>query len=183
MRITINEALVDEFKMNDFLNENKNLVWAVVNRYCQDKSIEDDLFQIGMIKLYECISEFNISRNIKFSTFAINSIKWEILNAINRKFKIRSNIMYLDKIIDDTNEYHEIIADNRDYFENADFFELKNLIEKVKNSFSSKYINVIDEFLRGKSQKEVEILFNIPHSTVGHIIKQFRNKLAKEIAA
>ena len=60
------------------VEENVGLVWSVVRRF-QGRGYEnEDLFQIGSIGLLKCIDHFDLSREVKFSTYAIPLIVGEI---------------------------------------------------------------------------------------------------------
>lgn len=58
--------------------ENAGLVWSVVRRF-QGRGYEaEDLFQIGNIGLLKCIDNFDLNRQVKFSTYAVPLIMGEI---------------------------------------------------------------------------------------------------------
>ncbi len=58
--------------------ENRGLVWSVVKRF-QNRGLEsEDLFQIGCIGLLKCIDKFDLSYDVKFSTYAVPMISGEI---------------------------------------------------------------------------------------------------------
>lgn len=58
--------------------ENAGLVWSVVRRF-QGRGYEaEDLFQIGNIGLIKCIDNFDLTRQVKFSTYAVPLIMGEI---------------------------------------------------------------------------------------------------------
>ena len=52
------------------VEENSGLIWSVVKRF--------HLFQIGSIGLLKCIENFDLERNVKFSTYAVPLIMGEI---------------------------------------------------------------------------------------------------------
>ena len=60
------------------VEENVGLIWSVVRRF-QGRGYEnDDLFQIGSIGLLKCIDNFDLDREVKFSTYAVPLIVGEI---------------------------------------------------------------------------------------------------------
>ncbi|MCL6443715.1 MAG: RNA polymerase sporulation sigma factor SigF [Alicyclobacillus sp.] len=57
---------------------NQRLVWAVVQRFLGRGYEADDLFQIGCIGLMKAIDKFDLSYDVKFSTYAVPMIIGEI---------------------------------------------------------------------------------------------------------
>lgn len=57
---------------------NQRLVWAVVQRFLGRGYDADDLFQIGCIGLIKAIDKFDLSYDVKFSTYAVPMIIGEI---------------------------------------------------------------------------------------------------------
>ncbi len=63
----------------DFLVEkNMRLIWSVVQRFLNRGYDPDDLFQIGSIGLIKSIDKFDLSYDVKFSTYAVPMIIGEI---------------------------------------------------------------------------------------------------------
>lgn len=68
----------DKLAQNLLVEKNVGLVWSIVRRF-QNRGYEtDDLFQIGCIGLIKAISKFDISFDVKFSTYAVPMIIGEI---------------------------------------------------------------------------------------------------------
>ncbi|MDR1701221.1 MAG: sigma-70 family RNA polymerase sigma factor, partial [Sporomusaceae bacterium] len=57
---------------------NLNLVRSIVTRFCGRGYEWDDLFQIGSIGLLKSIERFDLTMNVKFSTYAVPVIIGEI---------------------------------------------------------------------------------------------------------
>ena len=60
------------------VEENVGLVWCVVKRFCGRGTEAEDLFQIGSIGLLKAIDKFDLSYDVKFSTYAVPMISGEI---------------------------------------------------------------------------------------------------------
>ena len=60
------------------VNSNIRLVWSVVQRFINRGYEADDLFQIGCIGLLKSIDKFDLSYDVKFSTYAVPMIIGEI---------------------------------------------------------------------------------------------------------
>lgn len=60
------------------VTENAALVKSIVKKYLNRGVEYDDLYQLGCMGLVKCIKNFNISYNVKFSTYAVPMIAGEI---------------------------------------------------------------------------------------------------------
>ena len=68
----------DQQATEQLIKENSGLVWSVVKKFARRGYELDDLFQIGAIGLLKCIRKFDLSYEVKFSTYAIPMIIGEI---------------------------------------------------------------------------------------------------------
>ena len=62
----------------ELVNGNLRLVLSVVQRFTQRGENLDDLFQVGCIGLIKSIDNFDVSLNVRFSTYAVPMIIGEI---------------------------------------------------------------------------------------------------------
>ena len=60
------------------MKENVGLVWSVVKRFYGRGTDPEDLFQIGSIGLLKAIDKFDLSYDVRFSTYAVPMISGEI---------------------------------------------------------------------------------------------------------
>ena len=60
------------------LEKNKGLIWNIVNKFNNRNTDKDDLFQLGSIGLIKCIKNFDLTYDVKFSTYAVPMIYGEI---------------------------------------------------------------------------------------------------------
>src|SRR5690625_1710990 len=60
------------------VEKNVRLVWSVVQRFINRGYDPDDLFQIGSIGLIKAIDKFDLSYDVRFSTYAVPMIIGEI---------------------------------------------------------------------------------------------------------
>lgn len=61
----------DEEARARLVEENAGLVWCIVKRF-HNRGVEtEDLFQIGNIGLIKAIDKFDLSYDVKFSTYAV----------------------------------------------------------------------------------------------------------------
>ncbi|WP_025026153.1 RNA polymerase sporulation sigma factor SigF [Caldalkalibacillus mannanilyticus] len=79
VRLLIRQSQEGDIKARDRLVEsNIRLVWSVVQRFLNRGYEPDDLFQIGCIGLIKSIDKFDLSYDVKFSTYAVPMIIGEI---------------------------------------------------------------------------------------------------------
>src|SRR6476620_2464758 len=68
----------DQSARDLIVQKNMRLVWSVVQRFMNRGYEPDDLFQIGCIGLMKSIDKFDLSYEVKFSTYAVPMIVGEI---------------------------------------------------------------------------------------------------------
>ncbi|WP_343210571.1 RNA polymerase sporulation sigma factor SigF [Anaerolentibacter hominis] len=68
----------DKEARNQVITENVGLVWSTVRRFTGRGYDPEDLFQIGVIGLIKAIDKFDLSFDVRFSTYAIPMITGEI---------------------------------------------------------------------------------------------------------
>ena len=89
------ELLLKEIKEGNenariqFIEGNLRLVLSVIRRFSASTENMDDLFQIGCIGLIKAIDNFDLSQNVKFSTYAVPMIIGEIRRYLRDNSVIR----------------------------------------------------------------------------------------------
>ncbi|MBF8982232.1 RNA polymerase sporulation sigma factor SigG [Lutibacter sp. B2] len=73
----------------EFIQGNLRLVLSVIQRFNNRGEHVDDLFQIGCIGLIKAIDNFDLSHNVKFSTYAVPMIIGEIRRYLRDNNSIR----------------------------------------------------------------------------------------------
>ena len=68
----------DKVARDILVEKNIRLVWSVVQRFINRGYDPDDLFQIGSIGLIKSIDKFDLSYDVRFSTYAVPMIIGEI---------------------------------------------------------------------------------------------------------
>lgn len=79
----------DENAKNDFIYCNMRLVLSVAQRFADAKESMDDIFQVGCVGLMKAIDNFDISLNVKFSTYAVPMIIGEIKRFLRDSSSLR----------------------------------------------------------------------------------------------
>ena len=81
----------------ELVNGNLRLVLSVIQRFTQRGENLDDLFQVGCIGLIKSIDNFDISQNVRFSTYAVPMIIGEI-----RRYLRDNNAIRISRSMRDT---------------------------------------------------------------------------------
>ena len=81
----------------ELVNGNLRLVLSVIQRFSQRGENPDDLFQVGCIGLIKSIDNFDITQNVRFSTYAVPMIIGEI-----RRYLRDNNAIRISRSMRDT---------------------------------------------------------------------------------
>ena len=97
-----------------FIKGNLRLVLSVIQRFNNRGENVDDLFQVGCIGFMKAIDNFDLSQNVKFSTYAVPMIIGEIRRYLRDNNSIRVSrslrdiaykaLLVRDKLIKDNNK-------------------------------------------------------------------------------
>ena len=90
----------DRKARNDLIEGNLRLVLSVIQRFANRGENPDDLFQVGCIGLMKAIDNFDITQNVRFSTYAVPMIIGEI-----RRYLRDYNTIRVSRSLRDT-AYH-----------------------------------------------------------------------------
>ena len=97
------DALFARIKQGDtaaretYIEGNLRLVLSVIKRFSGSAENVDDLFQIGCIGLIKAIDNFDITQNVKFSTYAVPMILGEV-----RRYLRDNNAIRVSRSLRDT---------------------------------------------------------------------------------
>lgn len=72
-----------------YIKGNLRLVLSVIQRFSNSNVAPDDLFQVGCIGLIKAIDNFDITLNVKFSTYAVPMILGEVRRFLRDNSSIR----------------------------------------------------------------------------------------------
>jgi len=79
----------DEDALKEYVYGNLRLVLSVVQRFSNRGEYMDDLFQVGCIGLIKAVKNFDVTQNVKFSTYAVPMIIGEIRRHLRDYTSIR----------------------------------------------------------------------------------------------
>ena len=97
------KTLFDKIKKGDkkareaYIHGNLRLVLSIIQRFNNSTENVDDLFQIGCIGLMKAIDNFDVTQNVKFSTYAVPMIIGEV-----RRYLRDNNAIRVSRSLRDT---------------------------------------------------------------------------------
>lgn len=97
----------DKSARDRLVNGNLRLVLSVIQRFSNRGENPDDLFQVGVIGLMKAIDNFDISQNVRFSTYAVPMIIGEV-----RRYLRDNNTLRVSRSMRDT-AYHAMQVKER----------------------------------------------------------------------
>lgn len=134
----------DETAKERLINGNLKLVLSILKKYNNRTDNMDDLFQVGCIGLIKAIDNFDLSHEVKFSTYAVPMIIGEVKRYLrdNNSVRIARSIKDISykalKVKEElTNSLNKeptikMIADKLELTE----FEVANALDSMKDSVS-----------------------------------------------
>ncbi len=199
----------DQDAKEQIVTENLGLVWAVARRYIGRGYELEDLYQIGCIGLVKCIDKFDLSFDVKFSTYAVPLISGEIkrflrddgMIKISRSLKetaykvnrVRNEMINKTGVEPGLSEISELL--NIDVCEIVASLEANVEVESIQKTIYQNDGNPVclaDKLADEKDEQEdvidqmvIEELLSRLEETESRIIKMryFENKTQTEIAA
>ncbi len=166
---------------------NLKLVLSLVAKYSKNNDNMEDLFQVGIIGLIKAIENFNLSYNLKFSTYAVPLILGEIKKYIRDNSSLRIPRSLRDVA-------YKIMNENEDYLKtynkDASVDELSHrlgidqytIVEAIS---STNQITSLSQEIQNDGQGSIDLESQIPdlHNNYDHLndmidLKNALNKLS-----
>lgn len=102
----------DKVAREKFAIANARLVLSVIQRFRSRVSNTDDVFQVGFIGLMKSIDNFDLSQNVKFSTYAVPMVIGEIKRYLRDNNSVRVSRSLRDTAYKALKAREELIRDN-----------------------------------------------------------------------
>lgn len=176
---------------NKIAEENLPLIHYVLKSLNNTGVMYDELFSVGMVGYAKALDSYDKSREVKFSTYAINCIKNEVLFFLRKENKHNQNTTSLNKILSiDKNgnnlELEEIMADDKMGDKGLEDIILEEENKQILLK-AMEYLKEEERFIliyrfgldRGiiKTQKEIADTINMSQANVSKIQKNCLHKL------
>ncbi len=169
------------------LHKYRNLVKAKVQSYFLMGAERDDLIQIGMIGLWEAITDFRADRDTSFAGFAKVCIQRQMISAIKAATRQKQTPLNTSLSLDaspggdddDRNLLEILISEN-----DADPEEVvlgvegeRVLQQSLREQLSSFEWEVLTEYRTGKSYREMAQTLNCKVKSIDNALSRIRRKL------
>lgn len=156
------------------IRDNQRIIRKVLSKF---KINKEDGLQCGRIALFKALQQFDINKNVKFTSYLYNWVRWEILNFLNedkkkiygklKRHSINDNLIIIEDFFEDFLEEDYInyiigmLPESEGKLVKQRFFErltLKEIAQQNNYSLETarKKINIIlnkINYIRGKNGK------------------------------
>ena len=189
LRFLESAAQGDMKARNILVEHNLRLVAHIIKKYYQNYDGQEDLVSIGTIGLIKAIDTYDLSKNIKLSSYASRCIENEILMHFRGNRKSSQNVSLNDAIDTDKDgnplTLIDILASDMDVAEDVDTkLQLAVLDQYIEEELTprEKEIVIRRYGIRGEkilTQRELAQNLNISRSYISRIEKKALEKLRK----
>ena len=153
---------------------NLRLVLSVIQRFTGRGEDMEDLFQVGVVGLIKAINHFDLSKEVRFSTYCVPMISGELRRYLRDFNQIATEIgakredvvIALESITDPVSLYEPVYSDSGDTLYVMDQISDRDSMENWLGELS------IREAMQGLGQREKNILY----------LRFFRGKTQMEVA-
>ena len=114
----------DECARETLIQGNLRLVLSVIQRFASRGENADDLFQVGCVGLIKAIDNFDVSQNVRFSTYGVPMIIGEIRRYLRDNSAIRVSrsmrdtayrvVFAMDAVVDPVSLFAPVYSDGGD---------------------------------------------------------------------
>ena len=113
----------DECARETLIQGNLRLVLSVIQRFASRGENADDLFQVGCVGLIKAIDNFDVSQNVRFSTYGVPMIIGEIRRYLRDNSAIRVSrsmrdtayrVFAMDAVVDPVSLFDPVYSDGGD---------------------------------------------------------------------
>lgn len=174
---------MDKIKIEEIIKKYAPLVRTMAKKYFIVGGSEDDLFQEGMIGLFQGIYDYDKTRGEIFSEsfkkFVLMCAKRQMLDAIKqanrKKNRPLSNYLSFDKNLDNLAELSGTNLDPEKLL--LDQEELEEASKSINIAFSKLEKEVLDLYLEGKTQSRIAQILDKPVKSIDNTLQRVKNKL------
>lgn len=186
----------DDAAMEYLLKKYKDLVLLISKSFFILGGDDQDLVQEGMIGLFKAVRDFDVTKNIKFSTFAALCIKRNIYSAITKSNNPKNDPLNkgisisLTDSDDDSYEFDMVMAglSTEDVGLSEIYNPEDNLINKekyddlmayMKKNLSTLEYKVMDLYIIGLTTSQIASALGKNEKTTDNALQRAKNKMKK----
>jgi len=170
------------------LDRYRGLVRSTVQRYYLVGAEREDLLQVGMIGLWQAITDFREDRNNSFKSFAHICIKRQIITAVKaatRQKQLPLNTsLSLDTPLNRDSPEHTLgdvlpTDSSADPADQIIFFETKRVLEhRLHTSLSEFEMNVLLAYKEGRSYRQMADQLRCTVKSIDNALSRVKRKLS-----
>lgn len=144
----------DEDAKEQFVKENMGLVYAMVKRFKQSPSMNEELVSVGMLGLVKAINNFDESYQVTFSTYAVPIIVGEIKRyfrdegSLHITRSVKENYLLLMR---EKERLEQIKEREVTYYELANSLQL-DLYDVIEAFEANQFVSSLDEVVGNEEQ-------------------------------
>ena len=146
----------DKKAREDLIEGNLRLVLSVIQRFANRGENPDDLFQVGCIGLIKAIDNFDVSLNVRFSTYAVPMIIGEI-----RRYLRDYNTIRVSRSLRDT-AYHAMQIKERIQNDSGRDATIEEIAKEGK-------CNAVSIAIQTKSNNQYIITRKLPYADIVNV--------------
>lgn len=185
----------DKYAMDYLIAKYKGVVLSSIKSLYILGGDNDDLVQEGMIGLFKAVRDFDVSKNIKFSTFANLCVKRNVYSAItkqnNPKYESLNKAISISSTDYQENEDNEISTLSTEDLGLSDIYNPENkliskenyddLMKFMEENLSSLEYKVMDLYVIGLSTSEIAKVLEKNEKTTDNALQRAKNKIKKYV--
>lgn len=158
--------------VEELIQKHKNIIGFVIKKWFPNLIGDDDIFQTGMIALWEAIEKYDESKNASLETFATSCIRNKILKELrkqNAAMRTARENMALISLDDKDNLVGETTSDNTANMENV--IALKDYIDRQPDMDRQ----IIYLKAKGRTTSQIAVEMNLAKRTTERRWKKIKD--------
>lgn len=164
----------NENSLNELMAIYKKLVTKISRKYFIIGADLNDVIQEGMIGLFNAYTNFDVSKNVQFKTFASLCINRQIITAIKKAYKNSKSDLLDDLTLETVNNNLIFTSPEEEVILQEEY---NILINEIKQKLSKLEMKILSEFLENKNYDEIANSLNLTKKSVDNALARIRNKL------
>lgn len=164
----------------DLQTKYHNMIHSIINKFYISKGghfLENqDLYQEGLIALYEASLKYSQEYKASFTTFAYMVIERRILRVIKKHNRL-VNYETISYDVFEKIDHINIIAQKDNYEEDDEILKMYDLLKKYIKKLNKQEQEIINEYLKKKTYEEIGLKLGINKKKVDNSLLKIKRKL------
>lgn len=157
-----------------------NMIYSIINKFYIDKGAcvleKQDLYQEGLIALYEASLKYNEQYKASFTTFSYMIIERRILRFIKKHNRlVNHEVLSYDAF--EKVDHLNIISKKEEGKDENEIFKMHDLLKKYISKLNELDQSIINGYLKNKSYEEIGRELGINKKKVDNSLLRIKRKL------